>query len=370
MVGGGGREKSRAAGVDMKLFFAGKRVAPPFFAGILLLAAAVGASAQTLAPEVKLPTGFVTLDAFQQAKAMGRGLNILGYDPIWKDFAKGRFQAAYFQKIRQAGFRTVRVNLQAFQFMTDDNQLPESWFRMADWTVANATQAGLQVILDEHDFGFCGDKSYEQCKPKLLAFWRQVEMRYKDAPNSVTFELLNEPHGQISNAEWNGFFAELLKTVRQSNPTRNVIVGPGTWNSRDALKDLQLPANDGHLIVTFHYYDPFRFTHQGAPWAGEEIRSGHDIDWGSAEDRLVVERDFDGVAQWAAEHHRPIFLGEFGAYDKAPSASRVRWDAYIRKIAEERGFSWAYWQFDSDFVVYDVPNNRWNQPILDALMAK
>ena len=39
---------------------------------------------------------------------------------------------------------------------------------------------------------------------------------------------------------------------------------------------------------------------------------------------------------------------------------------FIRKTAEDRGFSWAYWQFDADFVVYDVETNKWNEPILKA----
>jgi len=344
--------------------------ARPLFALILLLAMAASSHAQGLAPEVKLPAGFSTIDPFVQTGLMVRGVNILGYDPIWADFSKGRFKQEYFRKIHEAGFTTVRVNLQAFQYMTANDKLPDSWFRMLDWVVASATEQHLQVILDEHDFGFCGDKSYIECKPKLIAFWQQVAPHYKDTPNSITFELLNEPHGLISNPEWNSLLAALLHIVRQSNPTRNVVIGPAVWNSKNALKDLVLPGDDGHIIATFHYYDPFRFTHQGASWAGDEIRSGHDIDWGKPEEMLIVDRDFDGVAQWGHEHHRPILLGEFGAYDKAPTEGRVRWDGYVRKICEDRGFSWAYWQFDSNFVVFDVEKNKWNEPILKALIPK
>ena len=53
-----------------------------------------------------------------------------------------------------------RVNLQAFQHMTPEHKLPDSWFRMLDWVVANATEAHLQVILDEHDFIYCGETNY------------------------------------------------------------------------------------------------------------------------------------------------------------------------------------------------------------------
>ena len=46
------------------------------------------------------------------------------------------------------------------------------------------------------------------------------------------------------------------------------MVGPTSWNSLADLPLLRLPA-DANLLVTFHYYEPFQFTHQGATWAGD-----------------------------------------------------------------------------------------------------
>ena len=51
-----------------------------------------------------------------------RGVNVLGYDPYWKDVGKRRFQWRHFREIRSAGFDFVRVNLQAFQFMDAQNR--------------------------------------------------------------------------------------------------------------------------------------------------------------------------------------------------------------------------------------------------------
>ncbi|MBP0500634.1 hypothetical protein J8J32_21400, partial [Mycobacterium tuberculosis] len=47
-------------------------------------------------------------DAAVQAAALGRGINVLGYDPIWSDPAKARFKPQHFAAIRAAGFKTVR----------------------------------------------------------------------------------------------------------------------------------------------------------------------------------------------------------------------------------------------------------------------
>jgi endoglucanase len=46
----------------------------------------------------------------------------------------------------------------------------------------------------------------------------------------------------------------------------------------------------------------------------------------------------------------------------------VRWTAAIARAAEARGWAWTYWQFDSDFVVYDIEKGRWVEPILRALI--
>ena len=76
------------------------------------------------------------------------------------------------------------------------------------------------------------------------------------------------------------------------------------------------------------------------------------------------------AADWSKEHDRPIYLGEFGAYDKAPMDSRARYTAYVARTAEKLGFSWAYWQFDADFILYDIDKEHWITPILDALTGK
>jgi endoglucanase len=49
-------------------------------------------------------------------------------------------------------------------------------------------------------------------------------------------------------------------------------------------------------------------------------------------------------------------------------SSRARYTAAVARKAESLGWSWAYWQFDSDFVVYDIPKDRWVEPIHRALV--
>ena len=297
-----------------------------------------------------------------------RGVNVLGYDPYWTDASKRRFEWRHFGEIHKAGFDFVRVVLQAFKHMDAQNRLDPAWLAELDDVVREANRAGLGVIVDEHDFDSCS-KDVDMCRARLSAFWRQVAPRYANAPRNVAFELLNEPHDNLNGEPWNKLFAEELAIVRQTNPTRIVVVGPTHWNSLNDLPLLKLPA-DPNLLVTFHYYDPFQFTHQGATWVGPEIQKLHGITWGSDKDRAALRTDFDKVAAWAAANRRPILLGEFGAFDKSgtPVGLRAAYVAAVRGEAERHGFGWSYWQFDSDFVVWDMNTQKWVQPILKALI--
>ncbi len=306
------------------------------------------------------------LSAADQVARMKRGVNIVGYDPIWQDPSKARFKPRHFKIIKDGGFDTVRINLYGFRKMNEKLELDPQWFATLDMLVTEATRQNLHVILDEHDYERCTDDT-ELCRRQLRAFWTQVGERYKDAPPNVMFEMLNEPNRKM-DAIWNSLIAETLPVIRKTNPTRNVIIGPAFWNNISHLPQLELPAEDRHIIVTVHYYEPHTFTHQGASWSPEYTRlSG--LTWGTPADYAKIEQDFDKAQAWAKQHDRPILLGEFGAYDKAPQKSRIEYTAAVARAAEKRGWAWTYWQFDSNFVVYDVDKDAWNEPIYRALVS-
>jgi endoglucanase len=305
------------------------------------------------------------LSPADQVRDMGRGVNIVGYDPLWQDASKARFKPRHFKIIKDGGFDTVRINLYGFRALDDQGVVSADWFATLDQLLAAALEQDLNVILDEHDYELCG-KDAAGCRAKLLAFWTQVAEHYKGAPNKVMFEILNEP-SRASDATWNSMHAETLGIIRKTNPARNVIIGPAVWNNISALDKLELPTNDRHIIVTVHYYEPHRFTHQGASWA-PEFTNLSGIHWGTAEEIAKIDKDFDIADAWAKKNDRPILLGEFGAYDKAPQEDRIAYTAAVARSAEKHGWAWTYWQFDSNFIVYDIDKDAWNTPIYEALV--
>jgi endoglucanase len=312
-----------------------------------------------------------SISAKEQCDKLGRGVNIIGYDDaFWKDNTKGRFKEGYFKMIKDAGFSNIRVNLHAFSHMDKSTYTFEpKWLEILDWVVKKGLEAKLMVILDMHEYNQMADDPVGK-KEMFLAVWRQLAPRYKDQPSQVIFEVLNEPNQKLTVEMWNEYLSDAVKIIRQTNPNRTLIIGPGNWNGIESLPTLKLPENDRNIIVTVHFYHPMEFTHQGAPWS-LKTKDMSGIKWmGTDEEKNYIKTRLKVAADWSNVSGRPIFLGEFGAYDKGDMDSRSRYTAFVARTAEKFGFSWAYWQFDSDFIVYNIGKEAWVTPILNALMDK
>jgi endoglucanase len=203
-----------------------------------------------------------------------------------------------------------------------------------------------------------------------MAIWKQIAEHYKDYLEPLLFEPLNEPQGNLGIPQWNALLKEVIAVIRQSNTNRTIVIGPANFNEVYKLKNLDLPKDDRNIIVTFHYYEPYRFTHQGAPWiTNQDSNSWVGMKWtGSQQEKLRISKDFDVAAKWGKENNRPIYLGEFGAYKKADMDSRVLWTKFVAETAAERGFSMSYWDFCANFALYDTETKTWHKGLLDAVI--
>ena len=309
-------------------------------------------------------------DIFAANKKLGRGINLGNALEAPKEGEWGvTLKAEYFQAIKEAGFATVRLPIQwsAHAAAEPPYAIDAKFAKRVDWAVDQATRNGLNIILNVHHYGEM-DTQPDEHLPRLVAIWEQIAARYKNKPANVYFELLNEPHTKLIEVKWNAAIPALLATVRNTNPTRPVIVGPAFWNAIWALDKLELPP-DKNLILTVHFYDPHKFTHQGAPWeAGADKWKG--MKWSGAEqEQAEVRKSLNKAAEWAKKQNRPVFLGEFGAYQEADLDLRVRWTRFIAREAERRDFSWAYWEFCFGFGAYDPKTDKWRPELKGALLG-
>jgi endoglucanase len=325
--------------------------------GVLMAGAIAFAGDQPSGEHLVNPAG----DVATANNRLGRGINLGNALEAPKEGAWGlMLQAEYFRVIKAAGFATVRLpvrwsgHAQSSTPYTIDLKFAER----VDWAVDQALANRLNVVLNVHHYDEMNTHPAEHL-PRLVALWEQIAARYKDRPPEVYFELLNEPRDNLTELRWNTIIPQLLAAVRKTNPVRPVIVGPGQWNAIEALDKLELPADDRNLIVTVHFYDPFPFTHQGAPWVKESNKWTGQTWSGTEAEQAAVRKSLAQAMDWAKERGRSIFLGEFGVFRGADMESRLRWTRFVAREAERLGFSWAYWDFGSEFGAYDPKTGVW-----------
>jgi endoglucanase len=321
--------------------------------------------------EAAQPNTKPAADGEELCRSIGRGINLGNGLEAPSEGAWGyRIENEHLRLIREAGFDSVRIPIRWSAHAASDPPytIEPAFFNRVDHVLDQALKNDLVAIVNVHHY----DEVYpdpERHLPRLVAIWKQIANRYHDRPPTVLFELLNEPNSKLDAERWNAAIPELLGAIRPENPRRGVIVGPARWNNVNALEELQLPEDDRWLIATFHYYEPFQFTHQGASWAkGSKEWLGRKWTGSPAEVKRLRD-DFGKAESWAERHNRPIFLGEFGAYSAADMPSRAEWTSAVVREAMQRGFSFAYWEFGSGFGAYDPKEKEWRDALLRALLS-
>jgi hypothetical protein len=240
-------------------------------------------------------------------------------------------------------------------------------------------------------------------------------------PERVAFELMNEPGTECDaggNARWSELQKELHGAARARAPELTLVLTGGCGGNWQGLVALD-PAgiDDDNVIWTFHSYQPFILTHQGAMWAGDLIRyvtglpyPPHAADPADLDARLAIIRarirsqapmhrrsgmisfveeqldairtedglmavlhePFERVAEWAAAHGiapGAVLLGEFGIIRQEygnpfimPPGRRAAFYRDVIEIAEEFGFSWAMWSYGGAFGIVQEFDHRPAEP--------
>jgi endoglucanase len=355
-------------------------------AGFFLAAGSTAALAQTKPRIVGRPLPPVLLDrppgaSFQAqytAKAIARGVN---FGNIFEAPREGDwglfFSDTLVDQAWNAGFKSVRlpVRWSNHASATAPYAIDSAFMTRVEAAVDKLIAKGFYVVLDMHHYRQLeGDPldtneasvAASVLEDRFVAMWSQIAERFRGHNDRLVFELYNEPHGRLNGEPWNILAARGLAAVRVSNPSRVVVLGPTHWNNASDLALLKIPF-DANLVFTIHQYEPFNFTHQGAEWIQPALPTG--VTCCNATQLAQIAAPLDIAKAWSKTNRYPMFVGEFGAYNKAPSASRAIFNRSMRDAAEARGFTWQYWEFASGFGVYDPGSGSFRTELLNSLLG-
>ena len=309
--------------------------------------------------------------AFNVNERLGRGINYGNMFEAPSETAWGNpWKPEYAGMIAELEFNHVRIPIRWEPAERSSEIAPytinPTFLERIKEVVDSALNNGLMAIINMHHHEALYEDPDGQ-KARFLAQWKQISEYFQDYPDDLLFEILNEPHGNLTAEKWNEFLAEALNTIREDNPDRVVLIGIAEYGGLGGLSKLQLP-DDENIILTVHYYNPFHFTHQGAEWSeGSDAWLG--TEWTDTEtERQVIRNDFAPLIAIEEQKKIPIHVGEFGAYSKAEMKWREKWTTFLGRYFESLGWSWAYWEFSAGFGIYDPVTKTYTEELVDALL--
>jgi endoglucanase len=277
-------------------------------------------------------------------------------------------EAADFKRIRAAGFTTVRIPVRWSDKTGDgpDYRIDPAWMARVTTVVDQALAAHLNVILNDHHFDALDDDPAAN-SAKLAAIWTQVAAHFANRPPSrLWFEIENEPHEKLKQANLMATLSPALAAIRASNPSRPVIIGGENWSGIDSLATLDLP-DDPNVYPTFHYYEPFDFTHQGATWVKPKPPALGRT-YGTAADAQRLVDDTAKIKAYVARTGVIPFMGETGAYEKyIPLEQRVQYTRAVHDAFTPLGVGICQWAYTNTFPLYDHTAKRWLPGMRGAL---
>jgi endoglucanase len=312
---------------------------------------------------------------------------------------EGTIQAEDFPFIAQRGFDHVRIPIRfsGHALAASPYTIDAAFFTRVDTVLDQATAANLAVVVDMHHYDDLATNVAAE-RDRFVALWRQIAARYQSRPDTVAFELLNEPYSQLDTT-WNDVMLPAIEAIRATNPRRLLIVDSVFWADPTRLSALRLP-DDANIMTAIHLYEPKLFSFQGQDWIGAAFLTTDVIFPGPPEapiDPVQAAKDTAWANQWFIDYNtkpaatnpsgpatvaaqialiaayrqsqgRTVYNGEWGPQDGGALDSRVRLVTEVRQQCESAGIGWAIWEDPVNMSLFDSRAGTWLTEIIDALL--
>ena len=329
-----------------------------------------------------------------------RGVNLTGWFQV---NSPGQIQFTKFTKqdiinIKSLGCDVIRlpVNLHSMTSGSPLYTLDPLYFSFQDSVVKWCEQLHIYLIIDNHSFDPNTDTSPDVVNI-LIKVWSQMATHYKDRSDYILYEILNEPHG-ITTAVWRSIQSQVINAIRAKDNIHKIIVGGSGYNTYTELRNLPV-YSDTNLLYTFHFYDPFIFTHQGATWVSPSMETLSGVPFPYDAGRMPVcpltlkgtwiesglnsysnegsvshiKQLIDNVISFSKSRNVNIFCGEFGVYiPNSINDDRIYWYNIVKQYLEDNNIPWTTWDYKGGFGLFKKGSNELfehdlNLPLLQSL---
>ncbi len=281
------------------------------------------------------------------------------------------------KSVKNAGFNSIRIPVTWGEHM-DGDIIQSEWLDRVQEVVDYAYNNDMFVILNMHHDDYIWfnptEEEYPGDSAKLKKIWEQISERFKDYGDRLIFEGMNEARTIGSENEWiggtaperavvNKYQQDFVDTVRASggnNSERSLIVTAyGACAEEISMNDIIIP-NDEHIIISLHYYAPWKFS------------SGLSTEFGDAE-KSELDEKFTSMKNRFIDKGTPLIIDEFGCVGIADDTTRSEYYSYYISSAKSKGIKCFVWDNniksgDDGYGILDRTNLSWNETLLGGIM--
>lgn len=276
------------------------------------------------------------------------------------------------------GLLHVRLCVTPRVIMDRDSGSPrEDRAKLLEQAIERFHRAGLLVMVDIHN----EDRAAElnpAWQEAFVRFWAALASRLRRFdPDLTMLEIINEPVFDKREKEWDVLNEKLAAVIREKAPDHTIVTSGPNWGGIDGLKKIT-PLKMANVVYSFHCYDPFPFTHQGATWSSDNVKPLRGVPYPSSPEAVasllpslaahpqaqstvekygreqwnkarLARRFQEGIA-WGEKYQAPLYCGEFGVFPPfAKPEHRANWFRDFGEVLAENKIGWAVWGWDEGF---------------------
>ncbi|MCH7398157.1 glycoside hydrolase family 5 protein [Belliella sp. DSM 107340] len=306
------------------------------------------------------------------AQKIDLGINLTGKERIWE---KENFLAEEIidniKLIQKSGYSSIRIPIAINHYLKTDRHFLKELQKIVKYTERN--NIPLIIAYFGHDLS---EKNAKKKAKEISQDWVKVMKSLKKDSKNLYIELVNEPN--LNPNTWESIAPAIISDVRKVNPRIPIIIGATNFNSLFELSRTK-PFSFENLIYTFHYYEPYIFTHQGTAWTGsqnatigipypfqeskmpklaaEAQGTEGEInlrDYAQTGNKTAVIDKISQIVAWANRNQVKLWCTEFGATENADRASRISYLKDVEEVLNSYQIPSFVWEWDGNFGVKGI----------------
>ena len=322
---------------------------------------------------------------------LGAGVNLSHFEKYWAPYetTMAADLTPKLESIRAAGFSTVRLPVHFDMFLEDGQRFKEEFLIKIGNIYQTCIAKKLKLIIVYH-YGKIQNNNTDAETARVIQLWTQLTRLFKGSGyEDLFFELYNEPTMDVWL--WKYVINSMYPPLRREDPNRIFIVGGSNYNGISELLHLG-KLDDNRILYTFHFYEPYIFTHQGAEWTKEKTYiTGFPYPYKKrkmpelyyAPDGAQMEKDYQRYYREAdpayleakigsalkecQQRGMPLICTEFGVIKGAPRKAKNNYLTDLTKILTNLHIPAMVWDYDDRFTITEEdgdllsPIKKWIQ---------